>query len=233
MGSWVYDNVINTLGEDIVVKKEFVLDELHIVACPEHSRRSSSRHGIHKPKRVLLNSSYKINKLDSAIDSTQYVQSYNYFKRTLTLKQYELTNHLGNVLATVLDRKTFVQDSTGADTLLYYKADVSTATLYYAFGSAIQEMSYSSDTSNKYRFGFNGEELMDELAGEGLAYDLGARFYDARLGRMFSLDPLMNDYPWQIPYAYCYTNQQVLLILRGWEVLLILKLGKIIILVVM
>ena len=30
-----------------------------------------------------------------------------------------------------LARKTFVQDSTGQDTLLYYKADVSTAGLYY------------------------------------------------------------------------------------------------------
>ena len=44
---------------------------------------------------------------------------------------------------------------------------------------------------------------MNELSGESMAYDLGARFYDARLGRMFSIDPLAAQYPWQSPYAYC------------------------------
>jgi RHS repeat-associated protein len=74
------------------------------------------------------------------------------------------------------------------------------------FGSAINEMQYKSDTGGSYRYGFNGEELMNELSGDGMAYDLGERFYDGRLGKMFSLDPLSAQYPWQSPYAYCYNN---------------------------
>ena len=32
------------------------------------------------------------------------------YSRILALKQYELSNHLGNVLATVLDRRTLTSD---------------------------------------------------------------------------------------------------------------------------
>ena len=54
-----------------------------------------------------------------------------------------------------------------------------------------------------YRFGYNGEERMDEISGNGNVYDLGERYFDARLCRMFSTDPLEKEYPWQSPYAYC------------------------------
>jgi RHS repeat-associated protein len=54
-----------------------------------------------------------------------------------------------------------------------------------------------------YKYAFNGEEKDDETYGAGNEYDLGERFYDPRLGRMLSLDPLMQQYPWQSPYAYC------------------------------
>ena len=81
-----------------------------------------------------------------------------------------------------------------------------TTLLYYAFGSAMPDMQYTSDTSKSYRFGFNGEEKMDDIDGGGMAYDLGARFYDGRLGRMFTKDPLGSDYPWQSTYSYCYNS---------------------------
>jgi RHS repeat-associated protein len=83
------------------------------------------------------------------------------------------------------------------------------------FGSAISEMQFKSDTGGSYRYGFNGEELMNELSGDGMAYDLGERFYDGRLGKMFSLDPLSAQYPWQSPYAYCYNNPIWILDVKG------------------
>ena len=83
------------------------------------------------------------------------------------------------------------------------------------FGSAIIEMQYKSDTGGSYRYGFNGEELMNELSGDGMAYDLGERFYDGRLGKMFSLDPLSAQYPWQSPYAYCYNNPIWIIDVKG------------------
>ena len=75
--------------------------------------------------------------------------------------------------------------------------------LFPTFGSAITDMQYVNDTNGSYRYGFNGEEKENSIDGEGMVYDLGARFYDGRLGRMFSTDPLESNYPWQSTYAYC------------------------------
>src|SRR5690606_7626340 len=108
------------------------------------------------------------------------------FVNTLTKgkKQYELSNHLGNVLATISDRRIGIDNN--ADLVIdYYNPDVLSTTDYYAFGSAMPGRSLSV---KGYRYGFNGETKEDELSGEGMVYDLGARFYDSRLGRMFSVD---------------------------------------------
>jgi RHS repeat-associated protein len=40
-----------------------------------------------------------------------------------------------------------------------------------------------------YRYGFNGMEKDDEIAGSGNSIDMGARMLDTRLGRFKSLDP--------------------------------------------
>jgi hypothetical protein len=45
-------------------------------------------------------------------------------------------------------------------------------------------------TGGDYRFGFNGQEKVNEQYGEGNAYDFGARMLDVRLGKWFSTDPL-------------------------------------------
>ena len=36
--------------------------------------------------------------------------------------------------------------------------------------------------------------------------DMGMRCYDARLGRMFHIDPRAGEYPWQTTYAYHRNN---------------------------
>lgn len=100
-------------------------------------------------------------------------------------KQYEFSNHLGNVLTTVTDKKIPVDDGNDG-TIDYYVADITSATDYYPFGSPMDGRTYSSD---KYRFGFNGKEKDDELKGEGNSYDFDARIYDSRLGKWLSCDP--------------------------------------------
>jgi RHS repeat-associated protein len=60
----------------------------------------------------------------------------------------------------------------------------------------------SKSACRGYMFGFNGQEKQDEVTGTGNTYDLGARFYEGRLGRMFSNDPREAEYPWQSTYAY-------------------------------
>ncbi|MEI6348307.1 MAG: RHS repeat-associated core domain-containing protein [Bacteroidota bacterium] len=120
----------------------------------------------------------------------------------LGLKQYEFSNHLGNVLTTVSDKKIPV-DVGNDGTIDYYMADITSASDYYPFGSPLDGRTFSSD---KYRFGFNGQEKDDEVKGEGNSLDFGARIYDSRLGRWLGCDPLAVKYPNLSPYNYCANN---------------------------
>ncbi|HWK05711.1 MAG TPA: AHH domain-containing protein [Puia sp.] len=52
-------------------------------------------------------------------------------------KQYELTNHLGNVLATISDKKIGVSLAADSSLIDHYEADVQTAQDYYPFGMAM------------------------------------------------------------------------------------------------
>jgi RHS repeat-associated protein len=101
---------------------------------------------------------------------------------------YELTNHLGNVLAVVTDRKLI-------STAAFYVADVLTLTDYYAFGQAITERTYNAAA---YKYGYNGKEKDPET---GLQ-DYGFRMYDPRLCRFPSVDPLTKEYPYYSPYQF-------------------------------
>jgi len=61
-------------------------------------------------------------------------------------------------------------------------------------------------TSGSYRYGFNGKEKDDEVAGNGNQIDYGFRVQDPRLGRFLSVDPLTKKYPWWTPYQYAGNN---------------------------
>lgn len=76
-------------------------------------------------------------------------------------------------------------------------------------------------TMNEYRFGFNGMEKDDEAKGAGNSYDFGARIYDSRLGRFYSLDPLMNMQPFISPYSFAW-NQPIWAIDANGELRIIL-----------
>lgn len=124
-------------------------------------------------------------------------------------KQYELTNHLGNVLATVSDKKIGV--GTGA-TISYYKAELMSAQDYYPFGMLEPGRSYSTPN---YRFGFNGQEKDDEIKSVGNAYNFGNRIYDPRVGRWLSVDPLANQVPGWTPYRSFFNNPNYWIDLDG------------------
>ncbi|MCE9539606.1 MAG: hypothetical protein K8R85_10350, partial [Bacteroidetes bacterium] len=55
---------------------------------------------------------------------------------------------------------------------------------------------------DRYRFGFNGKENDNEVKGQGNQQDYGMRFYDNRLGRFLSIDPLIMQYPELTPYQF-------------------------------
>ena len=123
-------------------------------------------------------------------------------------KFFELSNHLGNVLVTVSDRK--LQMSAGGVLVDYYKADVVSANDYYPFGMAMPGRGFSSE---KYRYGFNGKEKDKDIAvGD---YDFGARIYDGRIGRWLSVDPLADKYPSHAPYIFSANNPVLVLDVDG------------------
>ena len=110
-------------------------------------------------------------------------------KLILGSRNYELTNHLGNVLAVISDKKILLDS--------VFQADVVSANDYYPFGMTIESRSFVSET---YRFGFNGKEN-DTDFGEGIQ-DYGFRLYDRRISRFLSTDPLFKSYPWYTPYQF-------------------------------
>jgi RHS repeat-associated protein len=56
-----------------------------------------------------------------------------------------------------------------------------------------------SDSSLNYRFGFNGMEMDNEVAGEGNSLSTEYRMLDTRLGRWLSMDPVVHAF--QSPYC--------------------------------
>ena len=107
-------------------------------------------------------------------------------------RNYELTNHLGNVLAVINDRKT---DSLSGTTKVGFNAVVISASDYYPFGMGIDSRTYSFSS---YRYGFNGKEN-DKETGE---QDYGNRIYDPRTGKFLSIDPIYGKYPELTPYQF-------------------------------
>src|SRR5690554_4083397 len=53
-----------------------------------------------------------------------------------------------------------------------------------------------------YRYGFQGQEMDDEIKGEGNSINYKYRMHDPRVGRFFAVDPLAGEYPWNSPYAF-------------------------------
>jgi len=58
------------------------------------------------------------------------------------------------------------------------------------------------ESSDKYRYGFQGQEKDDEVKGEGNSINYKFRIHDPRVGRFFAVDPLTKKYPWYTPYSF-------------------------------
>ncbi|WPV66721.1 RHS repeat-associated core domain-containing protein [Chitinophaga sp. LS1] len=114
-------------------------------------------------------------------------------------KFFELTNHLGNVQATLSDRK--IQVSGNGTTIDYYNADVVSAQDYYPFGMIQPGRSYNA---GGYRYGFNGKENDNEVKGEGNELSYQNRVYDPRIGIWGSTDPIVK--PWISTYQFAGDN---------------------------
>ncbi|MEZ4828613.1 MAG: RHS repeat-associated core domain-containing protein, partial [Bacteroidia bacterium] len=66
-----------------------------------------------------------------------------------------------------------------------------------------------------YRFGFQRQETDPEYWSGAVSYKY--RVADARLGRFFSVDPLVAEYPWNSPYAFSENSTIAFVELEGLE----------------
>ena len=113
------------------------------------------------------------------------------FARVRGAKRYELANYLGNVIATIKDRKKEIPfgDPTGPPPT-HYEVEVASASDYDPFGNLLQGHNQISPGGTAYRYGFSGLERDDDIKGAGNSYYTNARLFDPRVGRWLSPDPV-------------------------------------------
>lgn len=102
---------------------------------------------------------------------------------------YEISNHLGNVQAVISDKKVPVPDAQDPTIVAFYNPGILSATDYYPFGMVMPNRSVDTE---KYRYGFNGQQKDDEIAhNESSGSHNFAEFwmYDTRTARRWNLDP--------------------------------------------
>ena len=116
-------------------------------------------------------------------------------------KQYELSNHLGNVLVTISDRRLQIIPALNGTSGII--ADLMSASDYYGGGSPMPGRNFNS---NSYRYGYNkGSEKDDEITGvTGSHFTTEFREGDTRLLIWWGGDPKPNAS--LSPYSYMNGN---------------------------
>jgi len=123
--------------------------------------------------------------------------------RFIGRRYYNLTDHLGSVLATIVDRKTGHLPS-GALSYDYWNPDLATVSDYYPGG--LLARSLQAGDSSWYRYSYNGKQKDNEMYGVGNFLNYGDRGLDTRLIKWIIRDNLANKYPSISPYVYVADN---------------------------
>lgn len=123
-----------------------------------------------------------------------------------------MSNHLGNVLSVISDKVIPHQNVTTVD---YFLADIRQSSDYSPFGVTLQGRNFTASGGDGFRFGFQGQEMDDEVKGVKNSYTTEFRQYDPRIGRWLTIDPLFKNFPWQSPYVSYDNNPLVLTDKKG------------------
>ncbi len=71
--------------------------------------------------------------------------------------------------------------------------------------------------TSDYRYGFQGQEMDNEVKGEGNSLNYTFRMHDPRVGRFFAVDPLAGKFPWWSPYQFSGNRTIDMIELEGLE----------------
>ncbi len=179
--------IIDAQGNQMAVYMRNIEDSENLY-LEERSIFGSSRVGVEYPK--------------IRVDFIGAGNTSNYFyNQKIGDKNYELSNHLGNVLNVVTDRKLPIE-GTGSDagTVAFFTPDVISYSDYDPFG---MQLFGRHEQVASYRYGFQGQEKDDEVKDiEGSSINYKYRMHDPRIGRFFAIDPLAKKYPHNSPYAF-------------------------------
>ncbi len=130
--------------------------------------------------------------------------------QTLGRRNYELSNHLGNVLSVITDNIGMSQnDSTWAN--------ISSVRDYYPFGLDMNDRSWTDSTMQESRLGFNGKEKDSSKEWGNTAYDYGFRVYNPSIAKFLRSDPIAKNYPHSSPYAFAENSPIQAIDLEGLE----------------
>jgi RHS repeat-associated protein len=72
-------------------------------------------------------------------------------------------------------------------------------------------------SSSEYRYGFQNQEIDNEIKGEGNSVNYKYRMYDPRIVRFFAVDPLTSKYPELTPYQFSNNRLIDMIELEGLE----------------
>ena len=218
-GNHILNSLIDELGSDLIFKQQLNL--------AEHNIYGSSRLGVKQDTSQMHFSRFTASSIDTntgaivkdsiLYQSTAQADSVK-TQRVLGYKSYELSNHLGNVLAVVSDKRIYISDTTiSGDTFALWDAHIISAQDYYPFGMLMPNRHWVEGDSSGYKYGFNGMERDNEWNGVGAMYDYGFRIYDPRLSRFLSVDPLTKSFPWYTPFQFAGNNPVFYIDLDGLE----------------
>ena len=170
----------------------------------ERSMYGSSRVGMENVHEEL-----GFRTMNQSVTNATYYSTLNYTGD----KNYELSNHLGNVLEVITDRKLPTEGTTGITD--YYTADVIAFNDYYPYGMV---MPGRFSTGSDYRYSFQGQEKDDEIKDQpGTSINYKYRMHDPRIGRFFAVDPLTITYPYYSPYSFSGNEVLIAIELEGLE----------------
>jgi len=167
------------------------LVEYHIYGSEGHGRFATW-----KPDGVLYSDSLNSYAVDGK-DSVYHYREKEQLSREVGDRIYEVKDHLGNVRMTFSDLKNPSDVNNLSEG---WVLDLESVSNYYPFGMQMPGMTWSK--GDGYRYGFQGQEMDNDIYGRGNALAFEYRIHAPRLGRFLSIDPLKDDYPHNSTYAF-------------------------------
>ncbi|MBX2986252.1 MAG: hypothetical protein KF882_09840, partial [Bacteroidia bacterium] len=90
-------------------------------------------------------------------------------------------------------------ENDGTNHVAHYLADVVSYSDYFPYGMLMPGRNGGADLM---RYGFQNQEVDNEIKGTGNSVNYKYRMHDPRIGRFFAVDPLASKYPYYSPYAF-------------------------------